>query len=823
MDLSTTAPADIVIATVVDELARDFINLADALTTESRFATQVPSTTIYDEFTRFKLWAGNIAAHRKGRRSLEYRLRDATLLKSEVHSLLNALSAALRNALSIANGERVPWDEMSASDTDSDSDQSDGSNSNAGLLGSTELSQLAASTKALITSLFRLSIAIRNPAPNSQSMSTITIDKSFFEQHDIQHVQEKFPKAPHFLVERLGRALSARRQYLTYREEHHQKMTKNIERIGHEKATTEFTTNSTEATPLPRIERATSMNLLDEGDDVASQTSYATSVNATIRVPPLPREARNKDFFECPLCFLLVSIPTPAGWKQHVYRDLHPYCCTYEHCTIADHLYDSRKAWFAHELEAHRTAWQCIEECSKVYEAESDFEKHVRKSHPDLASENTLSVLKRTSAKGADLGGQTECALCGKNLTLRALQRHLGSHQQHLALFALPPNLDNTEDDPNDDDEIDVRSMGAGAHNDEELSDMSDTSDTEEPDEAAEFYRPMSHTSNTEEVNKVGATIDLSNNQNSTPRNRRPDLGTFKCCRQCSKKWSMSEPVEPICPWCGSKEEKATRTMTWSSGYPLERAEYSDMDDESSPGFGEGKSPAIESEEMQTLPTYPKLHKDDIDEETLHYYEISYEYDADPDWFIMLQEMSQKELEILFEHTRRLRARQGKSPAIESEETQLDMHMRKRLADFGFVESQIEALVRDEKEKESLKTNQKGLERGTATSTLGSQIMGPPPTYAKIHKDHLDVETLHYYDIPYEYDTDPDYFIVLREMSEKETEVLFEHTRRLRAPRRKKDFSEAQKETPGSSKEYALQRRNSQRRIRSEAGSPIAS
>jgi hypothetical protein len=218
-------------------------------------------------------------------------------------------------ALTIANGERVPWDELSASDTDSESVDSDDGNSNSDLQGRTELSQLVESVKTLITSLFRLSMAIRNPAPNSQSMSIITIDKSFYEQHDIQHVKEKFPNAPHYLVERLGRALSARRQYLSYREEHHQKLTKNIEKLGFEKAATEFTTNSTEATPIPRVERSRSLHVLDEGDDAASQTSYATSVNATIRVPSLPREARDKDFFECPLCFLLVSIHTAAGWK----------------------------------------------------------------------------------------------------------------------------------------------------------------------------------------------------------------------------------------------------------------------------------------------------------------------------------------------------------------------------------------------------------------------------------------------------------------------------------------------------------------------------
>jgi hypothetical protein len=216
-------------------------------------------------------------------------------------------------ALSIANGEKIPWDELS--DTDSESEDSDGDSVDSDMQGNTELNQLVTSIRTIITSLFRLSMAIRNPAPNSQSTRSITADKSFYEQHDIQHVKEKFPKSPYYLTERLGRALSARRQYLSYREEHHQKLTKNIEKLGFEKPTTEFTTNSTEATPIPGIKRTMSLNVLDEEDDIASQTSYATSVNAAIKIPPLPRDARDKDFFECPLCFLLVSIHSAAAWK----------------------------------------------------------------------------------------------------------------------------------------------------------------------------------------------------------------------------------------------------------------------------------------------------------------------------------------------------------------------------------------------------------------------------------------------------------------------------------------------------------------------------
>jgi hypothetical protein len=30
--------------------------------------------------------------------------------------------------------------------------------------------------------------------------------------------------------------------------------------------------------------------------------------------------------------------------------------------------------------------------------------------------------------------------------------------------------------------------------------------------------------------------------------------------------------------------------------------------------------------------------------------------------------------------------------------------------------------------------------------------IAPQPTYAKIRREYLDTETLHYYDIPYEYD-----------------------------------------------------------------------
>ena len=56
------------------------------------------------------------------------------------------------------------------------------------------------------------------------------------------------------------------------------------------------------------------------------------------------------------------------------------------------------------------------------------------------------------------------------------------------------------------------------------------------------------------------------------------------------------------------------------------------------------------------------------------------------------------------------------------------------------------------------------------------------PVYPKIHRDYVEEATLEYYDIPYQVDeNDGNFLILLLEMNKYETDVLFEHTRRLRA------------------------------------------
>lgn len=127
--------------------------------------------------------------------------------------------------------------------------------------------------------------------------------------------------------------------------------------------------------------------------------------------------------------------------RQHVYRDLHPYCCTFERCITADRLYSSRHDWFTHELEAHRSSWQCIEDCGRSFPTINEFENHVQTEHPEFISQNMLSAMSRIALRRATLVENASCPLCNKSMTLRLLQRHLGRHQEQLALFALPLNF----------------------------------------------------------------------------------------------------------------------------------------------------------------------------------------------------------------------------------------------------------------------------------------------------------------------------------------------------------------------------------------------
>lgn len=77
-----------------------------------------------------------------------------------------------------------------------------------------------------ITCLYRFSVAIRNPASRDLFRKCSEIDISHFESFDLGHVTDKFlvSNTYKYLIERLAKANSRRRQLLKYYEMHHDKI-----------------------------------------------------------------------------------------------------------------------------------------------------------------------------------------------------------------------------------------------------------------------------------------------------------------------------------------------------------------------------------------------------------------------------------------------------------------------------------------------------------------------------------------------------------------------------------------------------------------------
>lgn len=103
------------------------------------------------------------------------------------------------------------------------------------------------------------------------------------------------------------------------------------------------------------------------------------------------------------------------------------------------------------------------------------------------------------------------------------------------------------------------------------------------------------------------------------------------------------------------------------------------------------------------------------------------------------------------EFERRRKDKQEKEDKQKKEEKQkMDDAMRKQLAESGFTQSQIDAIMDKDKKKPAQPTTKTTT---TTTTTLARvPLRDHVPVYAKIHIDYISTETLRYYDIPWEYD-----------------------------------------------------------------------
>lgn len=179
-----------------------------------------------------------------------------------------------------------------------------------------EYSQILSDVLETINCLFRLSITIKDPSSHDRFTNSGVTDTSHFEEFDIQHVRMKFPLASETIIQRLGKALSRRRQYFKYRENHHNKLAHGLDED-------EVDGKSTVASSLPQhlkqLSTTSADQVLNEDHESVSgfsQTSFATSAATSDRrrVPDLPKEAEQGPF-PCRFCHMVVLVGSRKLWK----------------------------------------------------------------------------------------------------------------------------------------------------------------------------------------------------------------------------------------------------------------------------------------------------------------------------------------------------------------------------------------------------------------------------------------------------------------------------------------------------------------------------
>lgn len=152
-----------------------------------------------------------------------------------------------------------------------------------------------------------------------------------------------------------------------------------------------------------------------------------------------------------------------------MYKDLRAYVCTFQDCD--DRLFEDRHTWFQHELDAHRRQWTCQYCLSSAFDSSEHLTRHLLGEHPQGLPDGDvpLAILVASSHPATEIEA-SGCPLCdewfeglqeeakrthlpeGDQLfvSLKDFQRHLGQHQEQLALHAIPPSAEYGGDSDSD-------------------------------------------------------------------------------------------------------------------------------------------------------------------------------------------------------------------------------------------------------------------------------------------------------------------------------------------------------------------------------------
>jgi tetratricopeptide (TPR) repeat protein len=454
---------------------------------------RVKHAQVCEELDRFSLFIGNIGAlHRpESSMSIESRLQEANDVFTHILGLLADLNEVAAELLEIVSGKREGM--ISVAD---EAEEENGEEIS-------EVNELREEISGTITRLFRISILIRQAAPTDLFAKSLSRNRyRFSDQFDIAHVGEKYRKLATkdyaWLLQRLGRAITQRRRYLSYIQDHHEKlggMLNHYDKADSSAArsqapivkqplasklmldTASHPSFFTKATTVA-AERITPQLLVaeesDSENDARSYTTISRSIDGdhesstTVRIPKLDNlRIGNKKEFECPFCFRIKKFKSERIWRKHVFSDLRPYVCTFPDCD-APYFGDINK-WFQHEMTFHRVAYKCFLCPNKVYYEEKKYLSHLKREHAKMLDNGTEQQGRDLARKPLAQIPASDCPCCSDwvdrlkeritqtsgsasneilAVTPTVFKRHLAGHLEQLALFAVPVGAA-TDDDNN--------------------------------------------------------------------------------------------------------------------------------------------------------------------------------------------------------------------------------------------------------------------------------------------------------------------------------------------------------------------------------------
>jgi len=358
-----------------------------------------------------------------------------------------------------------------------------------------------------ITRLFRVVNLIRQAAPTDLFTKALSRDRyRFNEQYDIAHVGQKYPKLAtegySWLQKRLGRAITQRRHYLSYIRDHQEKLdamfrgdlTPDVEKeapqarnlitkvmgLGLDTASRPsayFTKASTLAPGKITPQILNTEVDVESQDDARSYTTISRSVDGdldtstTVRIPTLDKiQKGSAKEVECPFCSRIKKFQNEKVWKQHVFSDLRSYVCTFSRCDAA--YFSNANDWFRHEMQEHRIKYTCRLCSDRNFDNPRVYLAHVQRKHSasiQISHEQTILDLGRTpleQIRAEDcpccsewvdrLKKREETATNSFELSDRdvyvsptVFKRHLASHMEQLALFAIPMTSTQENDESN--------------------------------------------------------------------------------------------------------------------------------------------------------------------------------------------------------------------------------------------------------------------------------------------------------------------------------------------------------------------------------------